>query len=259
MISSLKAIVAALCLGLSSVTWAAVAIAVPFGPADNPALPTFTLLYENPQARATMIVVLGGEGRVGFNEKTKGTKTQTALMTTLLSDAAFSRNPINVAIFDSPAPLTPVHLRYGAEHLERIRSVISFYKAKFNHPIVLLGHSNGSTSVSEYVNKYAQSADVMGLIVSASKADLTLKPPLSIPTLFLHHLDDQCRLTPFFSANRNFERVKTINARYTEMAVVKGGDASGDPCRDGKHMYLGAYEEAARFVDEFVASQVLTR
>jgi hypothetical protein len=120
-----------------------------------------------------------------------------------------------------------------------------------------LGHSNGSTSVSEYFNKYAQSPEIAGLVVSASKADLTLKPPLSVPVLFLHHADDQCRLTMFSSASRSFERVKSLNTKFTGLAVVKGGESSGDPCRDGKHMYFGAYDEAARFVEEFIQKYAL--
>jgi hypothetical protein len=254
---TLKYTVVSVMFWVVAVVQAATPIPVPFGAAEDKHSPTFSLLYEYEKARATMVVILGGEGRIGVHEKTRGTKTQTALMTTLLTDPSFSKNPINVVIFDSPAPLTPVHLRYGPDHLDRIRSVISFYKARYSHPIILLGHSNGSTSVSEYFNKYAQSPEIAGLVVSASKADLTLKPPLSVPVLFLHHADDQCRLTMFSSASRSFERVKSLNTKFTGLAVVKGGESSGDPCRDGKHMYFGAYDEAARFVEEFIQKYAL--
>ncbi len=253
----LKCTVVSVMFWIVAAAQAATPIPVPFGAAEDKNSPTFSLLYEYEKARATMVVILGGEGRIGVHEKTRGTKTQTALMATLLAEPTFSQNPINVVIFDSPTPLTPVHLRSGQDHLDRIRSVISFYKARFNHPIILLGHSNGSTSVSEYFNKYAQSPEIAGLVVSASKADLTLKPPLSVPVLFLHHADDQCRLTMFSSASRNFERVKALNTKFTGIAVVRGGESSGDPCRDGKHMYFGAYDEAARFVNDFIQQHVL--
>ncbi len=220
-------------------------------------MPTVTLVYDHPAAVATMIVILGGEGRIGIHEKTKDTKTQSALMTRLLSEDGFSKKPINVVIFDSPLHLNPVSLRYSNEHLERIRSVVRFYKEKYRTPIILFGHSNGSVSVSEYFNKYVQNPEIGALVVSASKSDIVIKQPVSLPILFLHHIDDQCRLTPFQSAQRNFERVKSVNAKYTGLGTVRGGDASGDPCRDGKHMFLGAYEEAARFVSDFISSQVI--
>jgi hypothetical protein len=236
---------------------AATAITVPYGSPEDQKPPTMTLAYEHPSAKATMIVILGGEGRVGIHEKTKDTKTQSALMVKLLSEDGFSAKPINVIIFDSPLHLNPVSLRYSNEHLDRIRSAIMFYQSKYRLPIILFGHSNGSLSVTEYLNKNIQSPGISALVLSASKSDIVIKQPLSLPVMFLHHVDDQCRLTPFYAANRNFEKLKSVNTHFTGLGVVKGGDASGDPCRDGRHMFLGAYEEAAHLLSEFINNHVI--
>jgi len=179
---------------------AATAITVPYGSPEDQKPPTMTLAYEHPSAKATMIVILGGEGRVGIHEKTKDAKTQSA---------------------------------------------------------ILFGHSNGSISVTEYLNKNIQSPGISALVLSASKSDIVIKQPLSLPVMFLHHVDDKCRLTPFYAANRNFEKLKSVNTHFTGLGVVKGGDASGDPCRDGRHMFLGAYEEAAHLLSEFINNHVI--
>jgi hypothetical protein len=40
------------------------------------------------------------------------------------------------------------------------------------------------------------------------------------------------------------------------LLMVKGGESRGDPCRDGKHMYYGAYEEAARQLAGFIGRTI---
>jgi len=79
---------------------------------------------------------------------------------------------------------------------------------------------------------------------------------MNLPLLFLHHEEDGCKNTPFSHARRNFEQAKGFNKALTELLVVNGGEERGDPCRDGKHMYLGAYEEAARQLADFLVRAV---
>ena len=226
--------------------------------------PTYTLLYEGSAARYTLIVILGGAGRIGFNENTKDTRTQSALMTQLLSKTVSGRASANVVIFDSPAPLEPNSMRWGDEHLGRVRGVVDFYKKKFHQPLVLFGHSNGSVSASEYLNKYREDANIDGMVLSASlsrtaNSNLHLRQPPTIPLLILHHQNDECRYTPFDGAKRSYESIASFSKSVTELAAVTGGQSRGDPCRDGTHMYYGAYEEAAASVSKFVDEHVLKK
>lgn len=212
-----------------------------------------TLLYgvENPQA--TVIAIPGGEGRLGFKETTTGTRNQTALMLENLTRAGFSPLRTSVVIFDSPYEIFPYALRRSADHLDRIESVIRYYKKKLNTPIWLLGHSWGSVSVTEFVNRSPDARTLLaGVITSGSKYEIEIQNSVNMPILFLHHEQDGCQGTPYGYAQRNFEKAKSTNRSVTELATVKGGQPRGDPCRDGRHMYFGAYEEAARFVEQFI-------
>lgn len=214
--------------------------------------PTFTLLYEVENPQLTLVSILGGEGRIGIKETSRDTRTQTALMTKNLVRKDFANLRVNVVIFDSPIDLYPSSIREEMEHLNRVESVVKFYREKFNVPVWLLGHSNGSISVTEYLVKKQVSMPVSGAVLSASLHSLTLKEDLNVPLLFLHHEDDECRHTPFSYAKRNVETAKRLNKALTQIAVVKGGESHGDPCRDGKHMYYGAYEEAAKHLVNFI-------
>ena len=139
------------------------------------------------------------------------------------------------------------------EHLDRIESVVRYYRKKFNTPVWLLGHSNGSISVTEFINRSAEARSlVAGIITSGSRYEIEVQDGVNLPVLFLHHERDGCKDTPYSYAKSNSEKARSRNKGVTELSTVKGGEEKGDPCRDGRHMYLGAYEEAARFVEQFV-------
>ena len=231
---------------------AATPIAV--GGPDEP--PTFTLLYEVENPQITLVAILGGEGRVGINETSTDTRNQTAQMLKNFSRRDFTNLRVNVVVFDSPVELYPPAVRAGAEHLDRIVSVVRFYKSKFNVPVWLLGHSNGTISVVEYLKKRQATMPVAGAVLSGSVYSIELDEGISIPLLFLHHEYDQCGNTPFSHARSHFEKAAKSNKAATELLTVKGGEARGDPCRDGKHMYFGAYEEAAGQLAGFIGRNI---
>lgn len=237
------------CFG-SALAATPIPVAAPRGSSNEP--PTFTLLYEVENPQITLVTILGGEGRVGINEKSTDTRNQTAQMVKNLTRKDFTNLRVNVAVFDSPVELYPAAVRSDADHLDRIVSVVQFYKSRFNVPVWLLGHSNGSVSVTEYLKKKQAIAPVSGAVFSGSVYYIGLNEGVAIPLLFLHHEDDQCKNTPFRSAQSHFEEATKLNKAVTELLMVKGGEAKGDPCRDGKHMYYGAYEEAAKQLEGFI-------
>jgi hypothetical protein len=230
------------------------ATAIPVDPprSSQRELPTYTLLYEVESPQLTLVTILGGEGRIGVSETTKDTRTQTALMVKHFVRKDFITLRVNVVIFDSPVELYPVRMREDNEHLNRVESVVRFYRDRFNVPVWLLGHSNGSISVTEYLARKHSDTPVAGAILSSSVYRLTLKEELNVPLLFLHHENDECRETPFSYARSNFETARRLNKAYTDLSVVRSGQSHGDPCRDGKHMYYGAYEEAAKQLAGFL-------
>src|SRR4051812_14144460 len=63
---------------------------------SDSAVPTYTLLYEAENPRLTLIVMPGGEGRIGFGPSTTDTQHRTALMVKKLAQKDFSAISANV-------------------------------------------------------------------------------------------------------------------------------------------------------------------
>ncbi len=214
---------------------------------------TMTLVYEAANAQLTIVVVTGGEGRLRFTESTTGTRQDTVVMLLNLRRADFSKVRANLVVFDSPYDVGTFSDRRSADHLDRIESVIALYKDKFNVPVWLFGHSNGSLSITEFINKPERRALVAGLITSGSRNEINISTGVNLPILFVHYERDGCRSTQYSSAQRNFDQAKSRNQSVTALATITGGEERGDPCRDGRHMYFSAHEEAAKAVGQFLS------
>jgi len=217
---------------------------------------TMTMLYERNDPALTVIVVMGHPGHFDLKIGDNFVKNQTARM---MRDLWYrSKIKANVVILDSPFLLQGLSSRYGSDHMSRIESVVRFYKEKFNVPIWLFGHSDGSISVSEYLNKSNDSKKMLaGVILSAGRDETSIKEDWKTPALILHHENDACDVTTFNGAKRYFMRIKKVNTGPTEFATVFGGTNSGPPCSTGFHMYEGAFDETLSLIEEFIARQNL--
>lgn len=231
-------------------------VIVPSPAGSAEASPTYTLLYEVADPQLTLVVIPGGEGRLGLKDTSTGSRNPTTQMATRLTNRDFTKVRVNVAAMDTPNELFPQSLRAEDAHLERIASVVEFYRRKFSRPVWLLGHSAGTLSVSEYLRKKQAKVSVAGAVLSASMYMIKVPEELNIPLLFLHHERDECRSTPAGRARDRAEEAKRINKAPTELLLVTGGESHGDPCRDGRHMYYHADEEAARLLAGFIENAV---
>ncbi len=215
---------------------------------------TLTLLYPAAKAQATLILIPGGEGHLRFTEAQKDTRNASAV---LLKPFAHSNIPLgisaNVVIVDSPYEIFPYSRRRSKDHLDRIAAVAQFYRQRDQLPVWLMGHSWGSVSVTEFINRSTNDSTLIdGLIVSGSRFDIEIKTGIHMPVLFLHHVQDACIATPYTNAKSNFSKTKTLNKGNTEFLTVKGGESKGEPCRDGYHMYHGSYDMAAEHIAKFI-------
>lgn len=213
--------------------------------------PTMTWLWEASEPEVTLVGVMGYPGHFGMKAGDTEIRNPTARMLQLL---AFSqRVRAHVVIFDSPSQLQGIPARSSADHLERIRSVVEFYREKLGKPVLLFGHSDGSVSVSEYLNRSADNRkSVVGAILSAGRSETRITEDWALPTLVLHHDRDGCDLTPYSGARQYFSAIKARNSQPTELATVQGGVSSGPPCSTGFHMYERAHAEARMHLEEFM-------
>jgi hypothetical protein len=213
--------------------------------------PTMTFLSEATNAEVTLVVVMGYPGHFGLKPGDSEIKNQTARM--LLALPYRQRVRVNVVILDSPSPLQGISARSSADHIERIHSVVKFYSNKLSKPVWLFGHSDGSVSVSEYLNRSIENRNsVAGIVLSAGRSETRITDDWSVPALVLHHDRDGCDVTPYEGARRYYSAIKDKNSSQTELATVQGGMSSGSPCSTGFHMYERAYGEAQAYIEDFL-------
>jgi pimeloyl-ACP methyl ester carboxylesterase len=211
--------------------------------------PTKTFIARSNNARGTMIVILGGEGRIGLADDAQDVNRASYNMLKPLVAAGY-----NLVAFDSPYELvsrTDMSApRRGSDHQRRINDVVRYYAKETGKPVWLFGHSAGAVSVSEYANNIDNRVHLAGIVISGEHAGTWLDKSITMPVLFLHHESDGCRMTSPGNAKRQYERL-TANTN-TQLIFVQGGTDSGDPCRDGYHMYRGSYEQAEKIIEDFV-------
>ena len=138
----------------------------------------------------------------------------------------------------------------------RIESAIRYYKEKTGLPVWLMGHSNGGISLTEFF-KYAKKNNktdlIAGFIASGVRSETYFEAPISFPILFIHHEKDGCSDTVPKSSFANYEKVKAVSKFPTEFVYVTSGSAeSTNPCISGTHMYNGANQEFAKYIESFV-------
>jgi hypothetical protein len=225
------------------------------------ASPSLSLHWTGRDARAVLIYIPAGEGRMGLLPGHTDHRYPFHQMLRRLSDPTFTRGRLDVVLLDSPAPLSPglpsPAARQGRDHLVRIESAIRFYRERTGLPVWLMGHSNGSISLAAFA-AYAQDKGITGLVagmvVSGSRGETQFRPPVAWPMLFLHHREDGCDRTPPQAAWALYQQVRGFNPAPTEFVFIQGGRFQGGwLCTSGFHVYHGAEEELTRAIDEFLA------
>lgn len=215
-------------------------------------VPTLTYTQKALNPRGTLLIVMGGEGRIGLERGEQTTSRPTINMLRPLIAQGY-----NLVVFDSPYDLASTtdmaQPRYGKDHQRRIDEVVEYYKTLYGFPVWLFGHSVGATSVAEYANRVkSDPAKLAGIIVSGENQSTSIDVRMQVPVLIIHHANDPCPRCSPYSARRQYERVKSNTTSSAELAWVTGGDGSGENCRDGYHMYKGSLDQAEAIIERFM-------
>jgi hypothetical protein len=229
--------------------------------------PTLTLLRQSPAARAVLVSIPGGEGRIGLKanmpfDPAAEARTSFGKMLKRLAEPSVTSGSFHVVAFDSPYILPAVAYltsRSTKDHMVRMESVVQHYRDRFKLPVWIMGHSNGGYSIAEFL-KYLQDRKkedlLSGMVFSAGRNISSFGSTASLPALFMIAERDGCHSTTPVENQRIFEKFKAGNKAVTEFVLIRGGEPEGDPCSSGIHMYHNAHEEVAKVVDEFVVRQL---
>jgi hypothetical protein len=217
--------------------------------------PTTIVRYTQPNSKQMVIFLPGGTGSFTLTKPQAEYKGFLGMLKSI-SDSG----DMDLAIVNSPYPLNDnpgsyyPAMRDSSDHLDRIEAVIRQYQK--THQIWLMGHSNGTFSITAMMYRLQKQNDtglIKGLIMSGTRDVAQFEWNPGLPVLFIHHVKDGCRTTPFEEAQRNFTRVKQMNSRVTKFVAVDSNTATpGNPCFTGYHMMQGAYAETTSAVVHFV-------
>lgn len=222
--------------------------------------PTNTFVWPSPQAKATLVFIPGGEGRLALAADRKNIGGFYGNTLKPLSDPSLTSGSFNVVLFDSPVYL-PVgndypYSRQSTEHLLRIESVVRYYKELYGLPVWVMGHSNGAVSITELykmlqINK--REGLIAGAIYSSARNGAQFSDSTQLPILFLAHERDACFKSQPERSKAVFEQQQKTNREKMSYVLVKGGDPQSEhACYSGFHMFYGASREAYMAIDQFV-------
>jgi hypothetical protein len=222
--------------------------------------PTLTFYWKGKDPKAVLLFVPGGAGQVGLSLDTVEPRGEYRQMMKRLSDPQATSGRYDVVLIDSPYPLSPnspyPSQRGTTDHIKRIEAAALYYKQKTGLPVWVMGHSNGGISLTAFI-KYLQSEGKMdlvsGMVAMDIRSESRFNPPIDFPVLFIHHRQDGCQYANGNEVMKIYNKLKEFDKAPTAFVWITGGEAQGDPCSTGFHMYHGAGAEVTGAIDDFLA------
>ncbi|MBI2531662.1 MAG: alpha/beta hydrolase [Deltaproteobacteria bacterium] len=255
-------------VGLSAVFFASVVVSeVAASAQEIVTLPTRTdvtqsyflaSLPNNPQA---VVVLFPGSGGLMRLRHEQGQIKFSAGNFLVRSRSEFVKRGAIAAIVDAPTDQQSGwgmsdEFRLGADHFTDVAAVVGDLKKRFpEKPLFLIGTSRGTISAAALGARFGQ--EVSGVALTATMFRQTgrqSKEPgsglsgfdfatIKIPVLFVHHVSDECSVTPYSDAAR-------LSDRYPLISVAGGLPPKSTPCEAfSAHGFLGKESET---VEEMV-------
>ena len=177
------------------------------------------------------------------------------------SRGEFTKRAVVAAVVDAPSDQQSGYgmsdeFRLGEQHFTDISAVVADLNKRFaGMPLFLVGTSRGSISAAALAARFGQ--QVAGTVITSTMFRQTgpgSKEPgpglsrfdfatIKIPLLLVHHVSDQCGVTPYGDAQR-------LSEKYPLISVLGGLAPKSDPCDAfSQHGYYGKESET---VEEIV-------
>ncbi len=220
---------------------------------------TTTVFWEPaPSARATVLLLPGGDG--GFGKLEDGRPTSRNFL--VRSVPLFLERGLNVAIFGRPSDSHGLDYadRIAEPHLEDLRGALEFARQRSAVPIWLVGTSRGTVSATAAALRWPELAQ--GLVLSASVVD-PRKPgavtsqalgAIRMPVLVLHHAHDACGVCRPQDVPEIVKRL--TQSRVRSLVMLDGGaEPQGDACGAlHRHGFIGIEDKAVGVIADWIAN-----
>lgn len=212
---------------------------------------TRTLYFGVPNAKATVLLFIGGDGQLKLTDDGRSGSRHTFVR----SIERWASHGINAVLVDSPFDLGNAkkgHKRNSENHLTRVSEVISYYQGRQERSIWIFGHSMGTSTVAALLNSaLPEVRKLRGYVVAGTLVGESIPVTVKLPALGIHHERDGCVKTPVGASkaiidSRSGDTVK-------ELVLLTGGQERGNPCfAQSHHGFLGIEDEfidsAAKFI-----------
>ena len=221
------------------------------------------LLHAASADRTLAVAVLfpGGAGKVNLaREQQRGPIDRGNFL--VRSRGLFAQAGVVAAVMDAPSDQASGmedQFRLGPEHSRDIGTVVSDLKSRFpGLPVFLVGTSRGTLSAASAGAHLGK--NVSGVVLTATvflAARRPGRPGLSgfdfgsIPTplLFVHHVDDDCEVTPYAQA-------QALADRFPLISVSGGLPPQSRPCQAmSYHGFLGKEPPTVKEIVNWMAKR----
>jgi hypothetical protein len=216
--------------------------------------------------QAIAVLFSGSGGMIRLRQQQDGIKFDSDNFL-VRSQTEFTKRGVVAAIPDAPSDQQSGwgmsdEFRLGADHFTDIAAVVGDLKKRFPaKPLFLIGTSRGTISAAALGWRFGQ--EVSGAVLTAAMFRQTGRqsrepgPGLSrfdfgtikIPLLLVHHVGDQCNVTPYSGAAR-------LSNQYPLITVAGGSPPQSGPCDPlSAHGFFGRESETV----EQVVNWMLTK
>lgn len=214
-------------------------------------------------ARAVAVLFPGGAGKVDLErEAARALLDRGNLL--VRSRRLFTGSGVAAAVMDAPSDQPrgmEDRFRLGDAHAEDIARVVKDLKLRFpGLPVFLVGTSRGTLSAASAGRRLARNAD--GVVLTAAVLLPTKRDPglsgfdfasITVPLLFVHHVDDGCGPSPYAAASK-------LADRYPLISVSGGLPAQSKPCEAmSAHGFLGREAETVDAIARWMLKQSYPR
>lgn len=220
------------------------------------------VIKANAKTSTALLLFPGADGAKHFGEKDGRFWVSNNFLMRSAKDLAAAGH-IVVAV-DAPSDQScgmSVPFRTSAAHAKDIRKVIAYLKEKHRvSSVYLVGTSKGSFSAAYLASIFDEPA-IGGVILTSvyppSESDGIDYTDIDDSVLIVHHLYDECRVTPIQGA---FELKKRLaESPQVDLVVVTGGSLSAStPCNAlSNHGFYGVEKHVIQVMKDWIAGKVV--
>jgi hypothetical protein len=151
---------------------------------------------------------------------------------------------------------------YKPDQPDRIKSVIIYYKKKYNKNVWLGGQSNGAPRIASFLGSSPENQKLIsGAIFTGShtgrtgtKIRVSKIKELDLPIAVIHHKRDQCPTSSFKGSQTFFKQISKKNKGSSTFFALESGDLkSTTGCKGNEnHSFEKSREELADVISSFI-------